>query len=153
LKKEKNISNIFSFSYTFFLTHFHLSNTMTTSLFLLILYLMPSSLLITSNNSIKHPCQVESYTETVNLLRCLSTPLSIKTARCRGQCYSEDSLIYDWRYAPKHYRHNHHLHCCSPNRTTSHEIQVLCNNKQFQTIKYRIITQCECKLCSDKCLE
>ena len=153
LKKEKNISNIFFFFLHFFLTHFHLSNTMTTSLLLLILCLIPSSILITSNNSIKHHCQVESYTETINLLRCLSTPLSIKTARCRGQCYSEDSLIYDWQYAPKHYRHKHHLHCCSPSKTIPHEIQIQCDNKQLQTINYRIITQCECKLCSDKCSE
>jgi hypothetical protein len=126
---------------------------MTRILLLLLVLLTSSSLLIAFQNPTIHPCQVESYTETLNLRNCLNTPLFIKTARCRGQCYSEDSLIYDWQYSPRHYRHKHHLHCCSPNKTISHETQILCDNKQLKTIQYRIITQCECKLCSDKCLE
>jgi hypothetical protein len=99
-----------------------------------------------------HQCQVESYTETINLRSCSNTPISIKTTRCRGQCYSEDFLIYDWQYAPTHYRHQHYLNCCSPNNTKSHETQIICENKQLKTLKYQIITQCECKLCSDRCL-
>ena len=92
-------------------------------LFFLLIHLTP---LITSKIPVIHPCQIESYTETVNLRNCLNTPISIKTTRCRGQCYSEDFLIYDWQYAPKHYRHKHYIHCCSPNITISHEIQILC---------------------------
>jgi hypothetical protein len=124
-----------------------------TRILILLFLLIHSTPFLTSKIPVIHHCQIEPYTETINLRNCLKTPISIKTTRCRGQCYSEDSLIYDWQYPPNHYRHKHYIHCCSPNTTESHETQILCQNKQLKTIKYRIITQCECKLCSDKCLE
>ena len=128
------------------------SNAMTGNLILLLL-LLHSTLLLTSKLPTISHCQVESYTEKLNLRNCLNTPISINTTRCRGQCYSEDFLIYDWQHAPGYYRHKHRLHCCSPNSSSSYENQILCENKQFKTIQYRIITQCECKLCTDRCLE
>ncbi|CAF0745767.1 unnamed protein product [Adineta steineri] len=100
-----------------------------------------------------HYCQVESYNETIYLQNCSNNSISIKTTRCRGQCYSEDFLIYDWKYTPLHYRHKHHLHCCSPNRIKSFETQIICENKRLQTVKYRSAVRCECKLCSDRCSE
>ncbi|CAF0820205.1 unnamed protein product [Rotaria sp. Silwood1] len=109
--------------------------------------------LIISKTPTIHNCQVEPYTETINLQNCLNTPLSIETTRCRGQCYSQDYLVYDWQYAPTHYRHIHHLHCCSPKNTKAHEIQIMCENKKPRTIQYRIVTQCECKKCNDRCME
>jgi hypothetical protein len=120
---------------------------------ILFLLLIHSTLLLTSKYPLIHHCQVESYIEKIHIRNCLNTSLSIKTTRCRGQCYSEDYLIYDWQYAPAHYRHKHSLHCCSPNNTKSHQTQILCENKQLKTIQYRIVTQCECKLCTDSCSE
>lgn len=98
-----------------------------------------------------HPCSIESYIEPLNVRDCLITPIEIETTRCRGQCYSEDFLIYDWQSEPTHYRHKHQIHCCSPNMTVSREIPIICYNKQQRFIKYPIVTRCNCKLCSDKC--
>jgi len=147
--QKKILSNVFCNNLSPIL---HSLNDMT-GILILFLLLIPSTLLLTAKTPVIHHCQVESYTETINLRNCLNNPISIKTTRCRGQCYSEDSLIYDWQYAPTHYRHQHYIHCCSPNQTKSVETQIICDNNQLQTIKYRIVTQCECKLCSDRCFE
>jgi hypothetical protein len=100
-----------------------------------------------------HPCRVESYEETIQIRDCSNSSIVIQTARCRGQCYSEDLLIYDWQYPPKHYRHQHRLDCCSPNRTSTHTTQMMCHNRQLRTIHYQIVIDCDCKSCSDKCVE
>jgi hypothetical protein len=118
---------------------------------LIILLLLIHSTLIISTKI--HHCQVESYTETVYIRDCLNGPVQIETTRCRGQCQSHDKLVYDWKYAPTHYRHDHHLDCCSPIDTIPHEIQILCENKQRRTIKYRIVKRCDCRSCNDKCSE
>ncbi|UJR28128.1 hypothetical protein I4U23_009384 [Adineta vaga] len=100
-----------------------------------------------------HDCGVESYNETVYLRNCLNYSISIQTTRCRGHCYSEEHLVYDWRHTSGQHRYKHNVHCCSPSATKSHETHVLCQNKQFQAIKYYLVTQCECKRCSDRCSE
>lgn len=124
-----------------------------TRIFNLIFFLIHLTSLITSKNSPIHHCQVEPYTEIINLRTCLNSSISINTTRCREQCYSEDSLIHDWQYAPTYYRHKHLLHCCLPNNTKSHETRILCDNKQLKIIKYQIVTKCQCKSCSNRCLD
>jgi hypothetical protein len=106
---------------------------------------------MTTGISKLHPCYIENYVETLNFRDCLNSPIEIETTRCRGQCYSEDFLVYDWQSEPTPYRHKHYIHCCTPNITTSREIQLLCNNKQQRIIKYPFVTGCECKLCTDNC--
>lgn len=150
-RKFEERKKIFLTVFLHFLTYIHFLNKMT-GILILFLFLIHSTSLLTSKLPAIHHCQVEHYTETINLGNCLNTPISIKTTRCRGQCYSEDFLIYDWQYAPNHFRHKHHLHCCLPTNTKSHETQIRCENNQLKTLKYQIITQCECKLCTDKCL-
>lgn len=108
--------------------------------------------LITSKSSLIYHCQVESYTEIINLRTCLNNSISINTTRCNGQCYSEDTLIYDWQNTLKYYRHKHYVQCCLPIHTKPREISIVCENKQIKKLKYRMITQCQCKICSDKCL-
>jgi len=98
-----------------------------------------------------HSCSIESYIEIFNIRDCLMTPIEIETTRCRGQCYSEDFLIYDWQSEPRFYRHKHQIHCCSPNMTISREISILCYNKQPRLFKYPSITRCDCKLCTETC--
>ncbi|CAF3329350.1 unnamed protein product [Rotaria socialis] len=108
----------------------------------------------TTTTLVKHHCQVEPYTETIYLQNCRSQPIKIDTTRCRGQCYSEDLLIYDWQNAPTHYRHKRHLFCCSPTNTEAQEIRVTCENEnEPQTVKYRFVISCECKPCNDRCTE
>ena len=124
-----------------------------TGILILLLLLLHSSLIISTIIPKIYQCQVESYTTRINIRECSNIPISIKTTRCRGQCYSEDSLIYDWQYSPKYYRHKHYLHCCTPNNTIPYETSIMCQNKQRQIIKYQIITQCMCKLYNDNCLE
>jgi hypothetical protein len=108
-------------------------------------------MLITSTISRIHPCYVENYIETFHFRDCLNSPFEIETTRCRGQCYSEDFLVYDWQLEPTPYRHKHYIHCCSPNMTIPREIQLICNNKQRRIVKYPYVTRCECKLCTDNC--
>ena len=98
-----------------------------------------------------HPCQLETYIETVNIRDCLSTPMEIETTRCRGQCYSEDFLVYDWQSEPFFYRHQHQIHCCSPNATIRREISIVCANQQQRLIDYPLVTRCDCKFCTDHC--
>jgi hypothetical protein len=114
---------------------------------LAVFYLM----LMTTTRSRIHPCYIESYIETLNIRNCLNTPIEIETTRCRGQCYSEDFLIYDWQSEPTYYRHKHYIHCCSPNMTIPREISIICYNKQQQIIKYPFVTRCNCKSCTDSC--
>jgi len=98
-----------------------------------------------------HHCSVEKYTETFYRPKCSTKPLTIVSTRCRGQCASEDYLIYDWK-AESLYRHQHTVACCSPNQTQFHEEHFQCDNhKQIETIQYHSISQCECRSCSDRC--
>src|SRR5689334_5819361 len=122
---------------------------MSTRIILLLVFY--STVATTTIMSKIHPCYIESYIETLNIRDCLNTPIEVETARCRGQCYSEDFLIYDWQFEPTHYRHKHHIHCCSPNMTIPREISILCYNKQQRIIRYPFVARCECKLCSDNC--
>jgi hypothetical protein len=100
----------------------------------IILLPLSYSIVITATAKLSrlHPCYVEPYTEIVHIRDCLNIPIKIETTRCRGQCYSEDFLIYE----PSYYQHKHHLHCCSPNITTHQEIQVLCDDDQQRLISY-----------------
>ena len=102
---------------------------------------------------VHHHCQVESFTDSVQLPDCSTKAIPIETTHCRGQCYSEDSLIYDWQYVPTHYRHQRRMTCCSPNHTIPYEKRITCDNRQLRTLQYRIITRCDCRTCSDKCVE
>ena len=97
------------------------------------------------------PCFVESYIETVTIRDCLSTSMEIETTRCRGQCYSEDVLVYDWQAEPFFYRHQQQVHCCSPNATIRREIPIVCSNQQQRLIDYPVVTRCHCKFCTDQC--
>lgn len=115
----------------------------------LLFYTNPS---LTSKFATVHNCQVEPYTETINLQNCSKNMANVHTTRCRGQCYSEDILIYDWQNAPTHYRHKRKIGCCSPIQHEIQEIRLMCENEP-RTIKYRVITQCECRSCSDRCIE
>ena len=122
-------------------------------LLLSLLLLIHSPVLNASTDSLVHPCQVETYTETINVGDCLPVPVQIETARCRGQCYSEDLLLYDWQSEPDNYRHQHRVHCCSASDTVDYETPILCQDNRQETIRYRSVTKCECKRCSDKCVE
>ena len=108
---------------------------------------------VVPRESLIHHCQVESFTDTIRLGDCLPGPIPIETTRCRGQCHSEDSLVYDWQYAPTYYRHQRRMTCCSPNHTIPYETRIMCDNHQLRTLQYRIITRCDCRACSDKCVE
>jgi hypothetical protein len=125
-------------------------NTMTTSIILLFIFFETLTVITMSKF---HPCYTESYMETLKLQDCLNAPMEIETSRCRGQCYSEDYLIYDWQSETTPHRHIRHIHCCSPNITIPRQIQVICNNKQRRIIKYPFVTQCKCKLCTDNCTD
>jgi hypothetical protein len=136
-------------SFPCFVVFYTFNNMTTINIFLLLFYLI----VITKATMPRiHPCSVESYIETLKIRDCLNIPLEIETTRCRGQCYSEDFLIYDWRSEPTHFRHQHHIHCCSPNMTIAREISILCYNKQERIIKYPFVKQCQCKLCTDNCV-
>ncbi|CAF0870246.1 unnamed protein product [Adineta ricciae] len=119
----------------------------------LLLILIFSVHIITLTSSAVQQCQVEIYNETLYFRHCLDHSISIQTTRCRGQCYSEEELVYDWEQASTYRRYKHNLHCCVPTTTEAHETLVRCQNKQFQTVRYRLVTQCECKPCGDKCFE
>ncbi len=124
-------------------------NLMTTiNILLFVFYLIVTTI----SMSRVHSCYTEPYIETLHIRDCLTSPIEIETTRCRGQCYSQDFLIYDWKSEPLHYRHQHHIYCCSPNTTVTQEIQILCYNKQQRTIKYPSVKQCDCKLCTDNCV-
>ena len=112
--------------------------------------LLCSSILTIATMSRIHPCYIEPYSETFILRDCSTRPIEIETTRCRGQCYSEDFLVYDWQAEPT-YRHKHQIQCCSPNTTISREIPIVCSNKQQRFITYPFVTRCNCKLCTDSC--
>ncbi|UJR21314.1 hypothetical protein I4U23_024405 [Adineta vaga] len=96
-------------------------------------------------------CHVESYISSLNFRNCLHTPVNIKATRCNGHCYSEEYLTDDWETDSIPYRYHRMIHCCSPNVTITHQISVICNNKQRRIIEYPIITHCECKSCTNNC--
>ena len=124
----------------------------TLPLLLLVCLLIPSTFLLTSQQTNLPYCQLESYTEKFSLLNCSNTPISIKSTRCRGQCYSEDLLVYDWQSEPRYHRHQQRIHCCFPKQSHSQAREIHCeNHQQKRTIHYERITQCACKLCHDRC--
>lgn len=98
-----------------------------------------------------HRCSTEIYVENVTIHDCLNEPIEFEMARCRGQCYSEDYLIYNWQSLAKPYRHQHRMYCCTPKQTYSRSVSFVCQNKQIRQIEYPFITHCDCKLCSDPC--
>lgn len=120
-------------------------------LLLLVCLLIPSTYLLTSQQAKHSYCQLEIYTEKIHLPNCSNTSITINNTRCRGQCYSEDLLIYDWQSEPKYHRHQQYIHCCFPNRSQSQAREIHCENQQMKLIHYERITQCECKLCHDRC--
>ena len=122
-------------------------------LLMLLLLVIHSPMLKASKDSLVHPCQVETYTETINVGACSPVPIQIETARCRGQCYSEDRLLYDWQSEPNNYRHQHNVQCCSASDSVDYETRIVCQDKRQETIRYRRVTKCQCRRCSDKCVE
>ncbi|CAF3405842.1 unnamed protein product [Rotaria sp. Silwood1] len=109
-------------------------------------------IVVTAKISKIHPCYMETSIEVLNIRDCLNTSIQIETRYCRGSCYSQDYLIYDWQSEGKSYRHQHHIHCCSPNITISRELKVMCNDKQLRIIKYPFVQQCQCKSCTNDCI-
>lgn len=122
---------------------------MSNNLVHLLLYLL---IHLTISLTSKSPhCQLEFYTEKFHLANCSNTSISINSTRCRGQCYSEDLLVYDWQSEPGYYRHQQSFHCCFPNASESHTREIHCENQQMKYIHFQLITQCLCKSCDDRC--